>query len=485
MGNPNPSLSEGALLKICQGGTIKKPTLQVLMNKTITVSNSGRQVLLSDGRYSKLSMVALRMNHFITEGKLEAYTIVQVNNHACSNINGKKSIMLLDLEILKPGSEVGKQIGDPIQIAADGTVSCNQAPEVTNPGAQLRPAESELVSEYGQFLKRKEKRQKLDLGAHKNGGITITTGITASSSTPALSSDNAKKDVANRKTIVFPTQPLPKSALEEELSSTEHPKPPEVTANLLQTDRGPKIVLEGLKLSNFPKEDRSRIGKLAVEQLLRAQSEARQQNMVIPTKIVIDLPQSIQAQMKTMEKSAVSVMIMGDSEKPLPRPSNSAPAPAVSPTPPPILPPTAPVANPMITKRQEQKIALKNAPSTSEHPKPPRVTARFLHSDEGLRIVVHGLQGSNMTKADIARIQQQAKTKLLKTEVVIDLPASIRAKLQAAQTTDTALASTAAAQGNNSGADEQGVVAMVKPIINTHQAENLEIMYVSKIITLF
>ena len=475
MGNPNPSLSEGALLKICQGGTIKKPTLQVLMNKTITVSNSGRQVLLSDGRYSKLSMVALRMNHFITEGKLEAYTIVQVNNHACSNINGKKSIMLLDLEILKPGSEVGKQIGDPIQIAADGTVSCNQAPEVTNPGAQLRPAESELVSEYGQFLKRKEKRQKLDLGAHKNGGITIATGITASSSTPALSSDNAKKDVANRKTIVFPTQPLPKSALEEELSSTEHPKPPEVTANLLQTDRGPKIVLEGIKLSKFPEEDRSRIGKLAVEQLLRAQSEARQQNMVIPTKIVIDLPQSIQAQMKTMEKSAVSVMIMGDSEKPLPRPSNSAPAPAVSPTPPPILLPTAPV--PKLTNPMERMtIALRKAP---------RVTARFLHSDEGLRIVVHGLQGSILPKADIARIQQQAKTKLLKTEVVIDLPASIRAKLQAAQTTDTALASTAAAQGNNSGADEQGVVAMVKPIINTHQAENLEIMYVSKIITLF
>ena len=142
----NPSLSEGALLTICQGGTVEKPILQVLQNKKIAGSTSDRyRVFVSDGQYSNsFSMLATQMNHFITEGKLEANTIVRVNNHICNNVNGKKVIILLDLEILKLGSEVGRKIGDPVQIGADGTVSGNPAAKANNPGAQKRPADSDL-----------------------------------------------------------------------------------------------------------------------------------------------------------------------------------------------------------------------------------------------------------------------------------------------------------------------------------------------------
>ena len=102
----NPSLSEGALLTICQGGTVEKPTLQVLQNKKIAGSTSDRyRVFVSDGQYSNsFSMLATQMNHLITEGKLEAFSIVRVNNHICNNVNGKKVIILLEIEVLKPGS---------------------------------------------------------------------------------------------------------------------------------------------------------------------------------------------------------------------------------------------------------------------------------------------------------------------------------------------------------------------------------------------
>ena len=142
----NPSLSEGALLTICQGGTVEKPTLQVLQNKKIAGSTSDRyRVFVSDGQYSNsFSMLATQMNHLITEGKLEAFSIVRVNNHICNNVNGKKVIILLEIEVLKPGSEVGRKIGDPLQIGADGTVSGNPAAKAANAGAQKRPADSDL-----------------------------------------------------------------------------------------------------------------------------------------------------------------------------------------------------------------------------------------------------------------------------------------------------------------------------------------------------
>ena len=142
----NPSLSEGALLTICQGGTVEKPTLQVLQNKKIAGSTSDRyRVFVSDGQYSNsFSMLATQMNHLITEGKLEAFSIVRVNNHICNNVNGKKVIILLEIEVLKPGSEVGRKIGDPLQIGVDGTMSGNPAQiaeifaKATNAGAQKR-----------------------------------------------------------------------------------------------------------------------------------------------------------------------------------------------------------------------------------------------------------------------------------------------------------------------------------------------------------
>ena len=123
----NPSLSEGALLTICRGGTVEKPTLQVLQNNFLAGSGSTDdryRLFVSDGQYSNSfpMLLATRMNHLLLEGKLEAFTIFRVNNHILNEFNGKKVMILCEIEVLKPGSEVGRKIGDPLQIGADGTV---------------------------------------------------------------------------------------------------------------------------------------------------------------------------------------------------------------------------------------------------------------------------------------------------------------------------------------------------------------------------
>jgi replication factor A1 len=97
----------------------------VLGHKKIAGSSSDRyRVFISDGIYSNsFSMMATQMNHFIADGKLENFTVIRANNFICNNVNGKKVIILLDIEVIKSGAEVAKKIGEPVQIAADGSVA--------------------------------------------------------------------------------------------------------------------------------------------------------------------------------------------------------------------------------------------------------------------------------------------------------------------------------------------------------------------------
>ena len=112
-------------------------------------------MLISDGANSNsYGMLATQLNGFIHEERLKEYCIFKVNKYQCNNMQGKKVIIILDLEVLQEGSEVGAKIGSPIAIAADGTVSAqsadqNRAPNSnsvhSNNGDNKRVARSEAV----------------------------------------------------------------------------------------------------------------------------------------------------------------------------------------------------------------------------------------------------------------------------------------------------------------------------------------------------
>ncbi len=107
-----------------------------------------------------------------------------------------------------------------------------------------------------------------------------------------------KKEVASTQQQLNQPQPQSQQIKQQEAPQSSPAPPVQVTAQLLQTPQGPRIVLQGIQGSNLPKEDLALIQQQVKNQLLRAQGEAKSEGKVPPTKIVIDLPPSIQAKLQ-------------------------------------------------------------------------------------------------------------------------------------------------------------------------------------------
>ena len=67
-------------------------------------------------------------------------------------------------------------------------------------------------------------------------------------------------------------------------------QPTHVTAQLIQTPQGPRIVLQGIQGANLSKDQLQSIQQQVKDQLLKAQAEAKSQEKIPPTKIAIQLP---------------------------------------------------------------------------------------------------------------------------------------------------------------------------------------------------
>ena len=106
-------------------------------------------MLISDGANSNsYGMLATQLNALVHEEKLKEYCIFKVKKYQCNNMQGKKVIIILDLEVLQEGSEVGEKLGSPVAIAADGTVQTqsvdqNRTPNIPNNGDHKRVAQNE------------------------------------------------------------------------------------------------------------------------------------------------------------------------------------------------------------------------------------------------------------------------------------------------------------------------------------------------------
>ena len=230
---------------------------------------------------------------------------------------------------------------------------------------------------------------------------------------------------------------LPPSVANATRSTTPEPrKPPtQVTASLCLTAGKPRIVLQGMPgfFKSLTKEDLASLHQSVKDQLVKAQAEAVRRNMVPPTKIVVNLPQSIQTRL----------------------PATTAGEPAA------VRLPTQPLPRSALTDALA---------ATPDPPKLPEISAQFLQDRQGLRVVVHGLKSSNLPTRDLAMIQQHAKAQLLNVRVVVDVPPEIQAKLQAMAAPDL--------NNNSTSADLPVTTREAMPVVGIHQAENLEIMYV-------
>ncbi|XP_077278680.1 replication protein A 70 [Temnothorax americanus] len=157
------NLTEGALERIMRGTDVEKPVLQILGYKKLprTVNKDGvatdrYRLLVSDGqRLNSFTMLATQLNNLITDEILTENAICRLLNYHLSSVNNggkeKRVILILGIEVLVSGSEVGYKIGNPtnIDIKSDAestsTSIAASSPFPTN-GADKRSSSNHYAS---------------------------------------------------------------------------------------------------------------------------------------------------------------------------------------------------------------------------------------------------------------------------------------------------------------------------------------------------
>ncbi|XP_032702569.1 replication protein A 70 kDa DNA-binding subunit isoform X2 [Lontra canadensis] len=112
-------LSEGAIAAIMQqGDTSIKPILQVINIRPIITGNSPPRyrLLMSDGLNTLSSfMLATQLNPLVEKEQLSSNCICQINRFIVNTLkDGRRVVILMELNILKSAEAVGLKIGNPV-----------------------------------------------------------------------------------------------------------------------------------------------------------------------------------------------------------------------------------------------------------------------------------------------------------------------------------------------------------------------------------
>ncbi|XP_014209372.1 replication protein A 70 kDa DNA-binding subunit-like [Copidosoma floridanum] len=114
-----PELTAGALDLIMNGTEVENPVFQILGHKRLASSSTGERyrLLVSDGvKSNSFTMLATQLNNLITDNILSEHSIVRINRYALSMVNNggtqRRVMVILNIEVLVPGNEVGVVLGD-------------------------------------------------------------------------------------------------------------------------------------------------------------------------------------------------------------------------------------------------------------------------------------------------------------------------------------------------------------------------------------
>ncbi|XP_038058945.1 accessory gland protein Acp36DE-like isoform X2 [Patiria miniata] len=130
-------LSSGALEAINDGQQIDKPVFQLLALKKLNPAASTNttvdryRIMLSDGVHNNTAMLAVQLNQMVADGQLEPNTVICLDRYVCNKLAGnRRVVIILELTVVAPGSQVGGKIGNPIALPLGGGGGSNgqQAP---------------------------------------------------------------------------------------------------------------------------------------------------------------------------------------------------------------------------------------------------------------------------------------------------------------------------------------------------------------------
>ncbi|CAG2207570.1 RFA1 [Mytilus edulis] len=147
-----PDLTSGAIEAIVGGNNFDRPVLQIISSKKITAAGSSAdryRLLLSDGLHSySHAMLATQLNNLMESGEMDNLAVVQVDKYLCNTIQGDRRVLiLLDLNVLAKGSDVGVRLGNPQQFKPGEARNENAAQPNAQPVAQAQsPVKKEQPS---------------------------------------------------------------------------------------------------------------------------------------------------------------------------------------------------------------------------------------------------------------------------------------------------------------------------------------------------
>lgn len=147
------SLTEGSIEAIVAGNSYDNPVLQVISSKLITSGNGTDRyrLLLSDGRNSySHTMLATQLNEMMSSGQVDNMSVVRVKQYICNTLHGDRRVMiLLDIEVLAKGAEVGGRLGNPQPLKPGQATEQPAAPQPAPPSSNPAPV-SNMANRPGQ-----------------------------------------------------------------------------------------------------------------------------------------------------------------------------------------------------------------------------------------------------------------------------------------------------------------------------------------------
>lgn len=126
----DPQLTTGAIYKILRGVVLEDPILQIIGSKRIdsqSAEKSRHRILLSDGKYKvSYAMYTVQPNDKLAiGGEIAENTVIKMKKFITSTIaapnkGGEKNVLIiLDVEVVKDGKQVGRILGSPEALPSD------------------------------------------------------------------------------------------------------------------------------------------------------------------------------------------------------------------------------------------------------------------------------------------------------------------------------------------------------------------------------
>lgn len=116
--------------------TSTRPVVQICELKRISQPNAKPdaqpryRLAISDGVHFQQAMLATQLNVLINEGKISLYCLVRLNDFICNNLQNKRILIILNLDIVAP---ISHKIGNPVGIDAAMSTGPTAQPQQQNP----------------------------------------------------------------------------------------------------------------------------------------------------------------------------------------------------------------------------------------------------------------------------------------------------------------------------------------------------------------